>query len=337
MKVRCEAETDEHAVARLKAELQLHHRRAERAYQQLREDTALAQCSDDVDTITFDLQQSLPTPTLTVNVVFYKRQLWVYNLGVHDCATEGGYMHMWDESTASCGSQEVSSCIFTYLRGNRTPATQLIAYSDSCGGQNRNINMVCFWMYVVASSEFTYTVIDHKFMHSGHSYLPNDRDFGGIESARRRRATIYVPEEWYTLVEDARRTNRFHVHRMEQAHFLSMQPLVELITNRKVTVTGRKVEWLNMHWIRVEKDKPYMFKYRLSHNDLEEWNEVDLRPRRAGRPQDMGRVSLPPLYPSSRPINVAKLKDLHSLLHYVPPVHHDFYKALKSHEEEQQE
>ena len=185
LKIQCEAETDEVAASRLKAQLGLHHRKAERTYQHLREDTALAQSSDDIETLTFDLQQSLPTPTLTVNVVFYKRQLWVYNLGVHNCATGGGYMHMWDESIASCGSQEVISCILAYLRENPTTATHLIAYSDSCGGQNRNINMVCFWMYIVASSEFPFTVIDHKFMLSGHSHLPNNRDFGGIEAARR--------------------------------------------------------------------------------------------------------------------------------------------------------
>ena len=96
----------------------------------------------------------------------------------------------------------------------------------------------------MASSEFPFTVIDHKFMLSGHSYLPNDCDFGGIEAARRRRSTIFIPEDWYTLVENARRTNRFHVKRMEQAHFLSMEPLTKLITNRKVTITGQKVECL---------------------------------------------------------------------------------------------
>ena len=113
LKIQCEAETDEVAASRLKAQLGLRHRKAERTYQQLREDTALAQSSDDIETLTFDLQQSLPTPTLTANVVFYKRQLWVYNLGVHNCATGGGYMHMWDESIASRGSQEVISCILT--------------------------------------------------------------------------------------------------------------------------------------------------------------------------------------------------------------------------------
>ena len=188
-------------------------------------------------------------------------------------------MHMWDESIASRGSQEVISCILAYLRENPTTATHLIAYSDKCEDQNRNINMVCFWMYIVASSEFPFTVIDHKFMLSGHSYLPNNHDFGGIEAARRRRSTIFIPEDWYTLVENARRTNRFHVKRMEQAHFLSMEPLTKLITNRKVTITGQKVEWLTMQWIRVEKDSAYSFKYRCTHNDLEEWKEVDLQPK----------------------------------------------------------
>ena len=93
-----------------------------------------------------------------------------------------------------------------------------------------------------------------------------------------------VPEDWYALVRDARRTNRFHVHEMQQANFLSVAPLLKIITNRKITVTGNKVEWLKMHWIRVEKDAPYTFKYRHTNNDLEAWNEVNLRPKKAGRP-----------------------------------------------------
>ena len=93
-------------------------------------------------------------------------------------------MHMWGENIAPSGSQEVSSYILAYLTENPTTATRLITYSNSCGGQNRNMNMVCFWMYIVASSEFHFTVIHHKIMLSGHSYLPNDRDFGGIEAAR---------------------------------------------------------------------------------------------------------------------------------------------------------
>ena len=45
--------------------------------------------------ITFDLQQNLPTPNLNHKDIFYLRQLWSYNFGIHDCVTEQGYMFMW--------------------------------------------------------------------------------------------------------------------------------------------------------------------------------------------------------------------------------------------------
>jgi hypothetical protein len=89
MKVKVDAETNVVTKQQLSGEWELHKRKAERAYQQLKEDTALSKSTSDVDTITFDLQQSLPTPVLTTNIVFYKRQLWTYNLGIHDCKTSG--------------------------------------------------------------------------------------------------------------------------------------------------------------------------------------------------------------------------------------------------------
>ena len=53
---------------------------------------------------------------------------------------------------------------------------------------------------------------------------------------------------------------------------------------------------------------------RYTCNELEPWKVVDLRPKRAGRPSDMGRVQLGPLYIGRRPINLAKLRDLQQLL-----------------------
>ena len=99
-------------------------------------------------------------------------------------------------------------------------------------------------------------------MVSGHSYLPNDRNVGGVESARRRQPQIFTPEDWYTLVEKARRTNSFTVLCMSASDFVSVNRLTENITNRKTDANGNKVEWLKMRWIRVENDKPYQFSYR---------------------------------------------------------------------------
>ena len=158
----------------------LHKRKAERAYQQLCEDIALSQSDTNHELLSFDLEQSLPTPVFTTSVVYYKRQLWTYNLGIHDGWTGSACMHTWHEGIASRGSNEIVSCLLKHLKENvtNTEAENLVLYSDSCGGQNRNIYMVCSLLYIVSSADFPFTQIDHKFMVPGHSYLPNDRDFG---------------------------------------------------------------------------------------------------------------------------------------------------------------
>ena len=47
----------------------LHLVQVEGGYNQLKEDTAVSKSDPDVDVLTFNLQQSLPTPVLSPNVV----------------------------------------------------------------------------------------------------------------------------------------------------------------------------------------------------------------------------------------------------------------------------
>ena len=134
-KVQVDAETDPDAQEQLRLEWEVHKTHAENAYQCIREDTALSKSTSDIEMLTFDLEQALATPLLTTNVVFYKRQLWTYNLGIHDCKTGKGCMHMWQEGIASRGSHEIGSCLLLHLRNMQSRATKLTLYSDSCGGQ----------------------------------------------------------------------------------------------------------------------------------------------------------------------------------------------------------
>ena len=229
--MKVDAKDDPTLKEQLTLEWTLHKIQAEVGYNSLKEDSAYAKCHNDTELLTFDLEKSLPTPVLSTGIVYYKRQLWTYNQGIHDCSTEQGCTHMWHEGIASRGSHEVGSCLLAHLKEMQTSATKLIVYSDACGGQNRNIFLVLLWLHVVSSDQYPFTTIDHKFMISGHSYLPNDRDFGHIELARKKNNSIYVPDDWEKVVTGARHRNPFKVRKMEQGDFVSLKDLKRAIVN----------------------------------------------------------------------------------------------------------
>lgn len=107
-----------------------------------------------------------------------------YCLGIHNLATNDVTIYVWNESLGSRGPQEIGSCILHYIKNNVT-SNKLVMYFDQCGGQNRNIKIETLCNYIVASSSFTVEEVDHKFLVSGHSYLPCDQDFGLIEKQKK--------------------------------------------------------------------------------------------------------------------------------------------------------
>ena len=85
-------------------------------------------------------------------------------------------MYTWDETVASRGPQELASCILKKLKNIRNQK-HIISYSDMYTGQNRNIKLAVTWLKIVQSAENNADIVDHKFLLSGHSFLPNDSDF----------------------------------------------------------------------------------------------------------------------------------------------------------------
>lgn len=47
--------------------------------------------------------------------------------------------------------------------------------------------------------------IDHKFLVSGHSFLPCDQDFGLIEKQKKHHQNIFVPNDWHSVIKNARK------------------------------------------------------------------------------------------------------------------------------------
>ena len=116
----------------------LHLARAQAAKDAFKADKAASVELDAPACVTMDLQQALPTPHISTSVVFYMRQLWTYNFGLHLCDDHSAVMCVWPEHVASRGADEVGSCLLkaipTMLRDKR----KLIVWSDSCSGQNKN-------------------------------------------------------------------------------------------------------------------------------------------------------------------------------------------------------
>lgn len=294
---------------------ELHLRKAEAAREAKKKSAEAAKTDPSRVAFAFDLQKTLPTPMLTCSKVYYSRQLWTYNLGVHNLSSKSATMFMWPEHLGSRGSQEIMSCLLKYIKSLPPTVKHLDAYSDNAGGQNKNKNIVKFWCFIVSNTEIQ--TVDHKFLVSGHSFLECDQDFALIEKFKRNSSFVFVPEDWYSLVAKASR--KFTVSQMSQEDFKSIDEMSKLMKNQIKGI--RKMQWLHF-----EKLSPYTLFYKETVNEDLPFTSTSLK-KTTGRPQTT--VQLKPLYDGPINIKTPKFKDLMGLLPFIPPVHHQFYRGLR--------
>lgn len=273
----------------------------------------------------FDLQKALPLPKLTTSVAYYKCNMYILNLGIHNFHNDNVYMYVWDETKASRGSQEVASCLLRHLKTLKGEK-HIIAYSDMCGGQNRNIKISLMWLKILSMGNDV-EIIDHKFLISGHSFLPNDRDFGVIEMSLKRNQLLYVPQDYYNIIKKCRKGNTFILNEMKQEDFISTRLLEEAVYKRSKNTNGEKINWLQICWMRFLRNEPYKILYKTTMDENAEFKILDLLPRR-GRPKKFGNIVLPSLYKSIRSITSLKYRHMMDLLRYIPPEHHNYFKSL---------
>ena len=142
----------------LRVKLKLHLLRAKTFYSLLK--NAKNECG--ILAVTFDLQKNLPLPRMNITDVYYKRQLWMYNLGIvihgYHQSTKDVFSYSWLESESGRGCNEIISALSNFLKRIRKRAQKrkyrkLYLFSDSCGGQNKNRKMLLFLLRYVNSVE----------------------------------------------------------------------------------------------------------------------------------------------------------------------------------------
>ncbi|CAG9763718.1 unnamed protein product [Ceutorhynchus assimilis] len=213
MKIRIEAASTEEERRELTVQKEVHLRKAQAFYDDLKEKSELAVTDPSVETICFDYQQNLPLPVLTTRDIFYARQIWVYNQMFHSCSNNQSVSYMFDEMTAKKGCIESISFLMHFIEKYVSKTvTTLYIFTDNCAGQNKNAVMVHFLLALVSNGRFRKIV--HHLPEPGHSFLPCDRNFGQIEKKKRKKELLYLPDEWYDLVQSCGK--KFVVERVEQ-------------------------------------------------------------------------------------------------------------------------
>lgn len=300
-----------------------HHDEAEETYEAKRKDSK----TNDVNkcVIAFDLQQCLPTPSLESSVAFYKRQLWTFNLTVHNIQTSNASCYIWNETIAKRGANDIGSCVFHYLANLPLNITHVVMYSDNCGGQNKNSIFMAMCLAFLEKQD-TIQIIDHKFMISGHTRMECDSDHGRIEKAKKRYGIqINHPYDWAQLIRYAGK-EKFNVIEIQQSNFQDFNSLLKTKYKfKKKNEAGQVFSIRNVQWLRYNKSDKNIVSYKLSLNDDEIFHKMDLTKRNA-----LCDTPIPKAYNEELPITEEKKKDLMSLLQFIPELYHTFYKNLKT-------
>ncbi|KAL4708255.1 hypothetical protein ACJJTC_002338 [Scirpophaga incertulas] len=330
--------TDNDEVQAVQQQLNQHQEDYESAYNEKRLDKMIAKSNSETCVIAFDLQQCLPTPMLSTQSAFYKRQLWVFNLTIHDFETDNAYCYMWPESSGGRGANQIASCLYDFIIV-RLPllhptSKHLIMYSDSCSGQNKN-SIVTTALMIALKDSAQLSTINHKFLIPGHTHMEVDSDHALIEKAKKRTSmNIHHPRDWCQLVRTAsNRTNKFSVIEMDSNDFYDFAKFIKQhLLVKKHNSIGQKFTWNEIRSMNFVNNQFLQFTYKTSFKDTSNFYSMSYTKRN----KDYEFVTIDTVekcYSGPNPISKQKKKDLISLLEYIDPCVHDFYHQLLTNED----
>ena len=92
---------------------------------------------------------------------------------------ENRFMHLWPETVGGRCSSAVGSCLLDSADWCKMAPGELIAWSDSCFGQNKKNIVVCVWQFLILRGVFTSR--PYRFPVVGHNWNDSDRDVDKIE------------------------------------------------------------------------------------------------------------------------------------------------------------
>jgi hypothetical protein len=132
----------------------------------------------------FDSQTTLQILCSDESFMYYSRKLNMFNLTVYEVAPpQKAFCYTRTEINGKRGSSEIGSCLFKCIQTLPTEVKNITLYSDSCGGQNINQNVMALMIYIIQITNINQ--IEHKFMESSHLIIEVDSMHSAIKNAKR--------------------------------------------------------------------------------------------------------------------------------------------------------
>jgi hypothetical protein len=223
-------------------------------------------------TAIFDLQAVMQLPKGDVSLFYYSSKLNAFNLTFLNPNSMVGHCYVWDESVGHRGANEIGSCLLNYVTKGieNRPGSDVVLYTDNCGGQQKNQFMVALYLYMVQTMDIA--SLTHKFLIKGHTQNLCDNIHSVIERKIERvlkSGPIYTPEGFTTAIKGAKVTGEpYKLTEMDYDDFLDLKQLAK---DLQLSMTNVKIS--EVVAIKVISGHPKSLFYKYSY-ESDKWEEA---------------------------------------------------------------
>lgn len=297
----------------IETEHKLHKLKAETFYIRKRNAKKNARKQVTFEAITMDYSKNLPTPNITTNDVYYKRQLTFVSFNIHILSSGQSIFYTYPQIVAKKGADDVVSLLnhfcFNFLDKE---VRHLEIFCDSCAGQNKNYTLLRFLHFLVHKQK-RFDCVMVTFPIRGHSYLECDKDFGLIN----QKSEVDVPQQWVEVFKNARCKPRpFDVIECKQDMFFAWTDYLAPTYKKKCPFSTRPLKE-----IRIRHDHPRTIETRENYNGARQSFII------AG-PNLTWKGSPKLLYKEAIPVPKKKYQQLQELKKFIADEYQNYYLEL---------
>lgn len=144
---------------------------------------------------------------------------------------------IWHEGIRGRSKSDIISTYYAFFCHNRD-VKSITIWLDNCSSQNKNWSLICFFIYIVNSSEVALENLVVKYFEPGHTFMAADSFHHQVELSLKRKKRVYDFNDFVNVVKDAN-SSRVNVHVMQIQHFYEFS---DYISKYKLQKLSNKIQ-----------------------------------------------------------------------------------------------